>query len=236
MWILWRTDPNRATGPILLWVPRWIRSVRGVGVPWIPDDGPSPVLHSPARTCPESDVIRPDSVHILLHRCDLRPHDSAVFGSRGLWKHVDECGDPNDIRVIPQCRGGPVPHPADHPLSGLREPIPRLRRCPQEDPFSTGFSTGVDNVDDPSTAGSGFSDMRRAPPNDVDGARTSAAGRSVAALLALDLVGQLGDLVVDRAALRHELADLAVGMDHGGVVAAAQLLADLRQGHLGQLT
>ena len=157
MWILWRTPPRSASGPILLWVRRWILSVRGVGVPWIPDDGPRLLLHSLARTCPESDVICPDRVHILLHRCDLHPHDSEVLGLSCLWRRVDECGDPNDIGVIPQRSGVQVPHPADHPLSGLHGPIPHPRRCPQEGPFSTEFSTGVDNVDDPSTAGSGFS-------------------------------------------------------------------------------
>lgn len=46
--------------------------------------------------------------------------------------------------------------------------------------------------------------------------------------LLLDPVGQLGHLVEDAASLCHELADLAVGMHHRGVVAAAELLADLR--------
>ena len=46
--------------------------------------------------------------------------------------------------------------------------------------------------------------------------------------LLLDAGGQLIDLVIDRAALSHELADLPVGMHHGGVIAAAKCLADLR--------
>src|SRR6202012_1852904 len=46
----------------------------------------------------------------------------------------------------------------------------------------------------------------------------------------------LVDLCVDRAALRHQRADLAVRVDDGGVVAAAELLPDLRQRHVGQLT
>ena len=45
--------------------------------------------------------------------------------------------------------------------------------------------------------------------------------------LVADPVGQLGDLVVDRPALRHQMADLAVCMHDGGVVAASELLADL---------
>ena len=47
------------------------------------------------------------------------------------------------------------------------------------------------------------------------------------ALLLLDPVGELGDLVVNHTAFRHELTDLAVCVDHGGVVAAAEFLADL---------
>lgn len=45
----------------------------------------------------------------------------------------------------------------------------------------------------------------------------------------LDAVGQLGDLVVDGAALGHQRADLAVGVHDGGVVAAAELSPDLGQ-------
>ena len=45
----------------------------------------------------------------------------------------------------------------------------------------------------------------------------------------LDAVGQLGDLVVDGAALGHQRADLAVGVHDGGVVAAAELRPDLGQ-------
>lgn len=45
----------------------------------------------------------------------------------------------------------------------------------------------------------------------------------------LDAVGELGDLVVDRTALGHQCADLAVGVHHGRMVPAAELRADLRQ-------
>ena len=47
--------------------------------------------------------------------------------------------------------------------------------------------------------------------------------------LLADAVGQLGDLVVDRPALAHQLTDLAVRVHHRRVVSAAEVLADLRQ-------
>src|SRR5215469_15336149 len=47
--------------------------------------------------------------------------------------------------------------------------------------------------------------------------------------LLLDPVGELGYLGVDGPAFGHQGADLAVRVDNGGVVAAAELLADLRQ-------
>ena len=54
--------------------------------------------------------------------------------------------------------------------------------------------------------------------------------------LKLDSVGELGDLVIDRAALGHELADLAVSMHHCGVIASAEGLPDLGKRELGELT
>ena len=45
--------------------------------------------------------------------------------------------------------------------------------------------------------------------------------------LVADPVGQLGDLVVDRTALGHQLTDLAVGVHDRGVVAPPEELADL---------
>src|SRR5699024_7411437 len=51
---------------------------------------------------------------------------------------------------------------------------------------------------------------------------------------ALDLCRELGDLVEDRATFLHELADLLVRMHHGGVVAAAELLTDPDQRHIGE--
>src|SRR5439155_24229667 len=51
----------------------------------------------------------------------------------------------------------------------------------------------------------------------------------------LDAVGEFGDLVVQRAPLGHLLADLAVGVHHGGVVAAAEGLTDTGQRQVGQL-
>lgn len=53
--------------------------------------------------------------------------------------------------------------------------------------------------------------------------------------LLLNPVGELCDLVIDRAAFGHQLADLPVSMHNGGVVTAAKKLADFRQGELGQL-
>src|SRR5262249_27077858 len=41
--------------------------------------------------------------------------------------------------------------------------------------------------------------------------------------LLLDPCCQLGDLGVHRLPFRHELADLAVGVNHGGVIATAEL-------------
>ena len=52
--------------------------------------------------------------------------------------------------------------------------------------------------------------------------------------LELDPVGQLSNLVIDRAALSHKLADLTVGMHHRGVIAAAESLANFRKLELGQ--
>jgi hypothetical protein len=56
----------------------------------------------------------------------------------------------------------------------------------------------------------------------------AAAPRASGALL--DPVRQLGDLVVERAALGHVLADLAVGVHDGRVVTSAERLPDARQG------
>src|SRR5690606_33876037 len=63
----------------------------------------------------------------------------------------------------------------------------------------------------------------------------SRAGES-AALLLLDPARELGDLVVGRAALGHLPGDLLVRVHHRGVVAAAELLPDLRQGEIAQLS
>jgi len=46
--------------------------------------------------------------------------------------------------------------------------------------------------------------------------------------LLLDPVGELGDLVEDDSSSRHLFFDLALGVHDGGVVAAAELLADPR--------
>ena len=45
-------------------------------------------------------------------------------------------------------------------------------------------------------------------------------------------VSELGDLVIDRAALGHQLADLPIGMHNGRVIATPEGLADLRQREL----
>ena len=52
---------------------------------------------------------------------------------------------------------------------------------------------------------------------------------TLTASLLADSVGELCDLVVDRASLSHELADLSIGMHHGGVVATTKSLADFWQ-------
>src|SRR5271157_929348 len=53
--------------------------------------------------------------------------------------------------------------------------------------------------------------------------------------LLLDAVGQLGDLRVYGPAFGHQGADFPVGIDDRGVVAAAELLADLGQRQVGEL-
>lgn len=53
--------------------------------------------------------------------------------------------------------------------------------------------------------------------------------RLALARLVLDDLGELLDLVVGRASLRHLLADLPIGIHHGRVILAAELVADLRQ-------
>ena len=65
------------------------------------------------------------------------------------------------------------------------------------------------------------------------GAARVSAGRRLGGLL--DAAGELGDLVEGGAALGHLLADLAVGAHDRGVVAPAELPADLGQGEVGQL-
>ena len=57
----------------------------------------------------------------------------------------------------------------------------------------------------------------------------------LAAPAGLDPLGQGLDLVVGGALFRHFLADLAIGVHDGGVVLAAEVIADLRQGELGEL-
>src|SRR5690606_5889792 len=66
----------------------------------------------------------------------------------------------------------------------------------------------------------------------LSGAGGAAAGRGslrTVALILLDAGGEFGDLVVDRAALLHELADLLVRIHDGRVIAVAEQLPDLRQ-------
>jgi len=60
-----------------------------------------------------------------------------------------------------------------------------------------------------------------------------AVGRRSAAS---ELRGDLGHLVVDRAAFLHELADLLVGVHDRGVIAIAEQLSDLRQRETGALS
>jgi len=56
--------------------------------------------------------------------------------------------------------------------------------------------------------------------------RAAMEAQSLSRLVA-DPVGQLGDLVVDRATFGHQLTDLAVGVHDRGVVAPPEELADL---------
>src|SRR5690625_4607698 len=65
---------------------------------------------------------------------------------------------------------------------------------------------------------------------DVVGLVRSAAG------LLFDPVDELGDLVEDAAPFGHEITDLAVGVHDRGVVTAAELLADLGERQIGELT
>ena len=48
----------------------------------------------------------------------------------------------------------------------------------------------------------------------------------VVAVVLLDPARELGDLVVNRAALFHEFADFLVGIHDGGVIAVAEQLPD----------
>lgn len=68
---------------------------------------------------------------------------------------------------------------------------------------------------------------RKAPAGACPGGALAGVRPSPSAVL--DAVGELGDLVVDRAALGHQRADLAVGVHDRRVVAAAELGTDLRQ-------
>ena len=57
----------------------------------------------------------------------------------------------------------------------------------------------------------------------------SGDGESHGTWLRLDPAGEVGDLVVQAAPFGHQLPDLPVGVHHGGVIAAAEGLADLGQ-------
>ena len=54
--------------------------------------------------------------------------------------------------------------------------------------------------------------------------------------LLLNSGGEFVDLVIDRTALSHKFADLAVGMHHRCVIAAAESLTDLRKQELGEFS
>ena len=58
-------------------------------------------------------------------------------------------------------------------------------------------------------------------------------GKGLGAGLGLDAGGEISHLVVQAAALADELADLAVGVHDGCVVASPERLTDLRQGQIG---
>ena len=68
------------------------------------------------------------------------------------------------------------------------------------------------------------------------GGRRPSGIRSAVAARLLDARGELGDLVVDRPSLLHELGDLLVRVHDRGVVAVAEELPDLRQREARELT
>src|SRR5712691_10093495 len=63
----------------------------------------------------------------------------------------------------------------------------------------------------------------------------SAPARSTESAHLFDACGQLLHQVVHRAVLADQTRDLGRGVDDGGVVAAAEFLADLRERRVGQL-
>src|SRR5688572_5913905 len=74
----------------------------------------------------------------------------------------------------------------------------------------------------------GLGTTRRTEPQllHTRGIRRERPGSGLAGLH-LDAVGELADLVEDGPALGEQLADLAVGVHHRGVVASAELAPDL---------
>ena len=66
------------------------------------------------------------------------------------------------------------------------------------------------------------------PAKLLDADRWDEHGESGTSVL-FDAVGQLSDLVIDRAPFGHQLADLAVSVHHRGVVTTAKLLPNLRK-------
>ncbi len=124
-------------------------------------------------------------------------------------------------------RGSHSVEPADAPRGGGRDPLATTAGAVSGGRGPAGDADGADGADGPGRT-------RKAPSGTCPGAPSPAYGRCRQVRAAtwsavLDAVRELGDLVVDRAALGHERTDLAVGVHHGRVVAAAELRADLRQ-------
>ena len=72
--------------------------------------------------------------------------------------------------------------------------------------------------------------LKNGAPSCCLGRRHSVIVFALAATAILDALGQGLNLVVGIALFGHLFADLAIGVDHRGVVLAAELLANLGQG------
>ena len=122
MWILWRTPFCRVSMRIRLGEPCGRPLVRGVHPVWTSPGGPPPLCTGPTGVVQTRPRIHPPVVHIPVHRA--RPHPSKPARSCGfrLWRPVDTCGQPNDIRVIHQPVRRRRPQGCGRGVSGLIPP------------------------------------------------------------------------------------------------------------------